>query len=159
MVDRRPPGTLAEIDVTLWPERLGQTKPTIEVRSEGRLLTKIRVSATPAEPEMAREISSGPKDSGPFKDFSALYQLCLGAPTEGYTLVNSSDEFWLTGDRRCGAWSTCEVARRDTTNVCWVFSLQGHDEISDNRGIRQSEGHLRARYALRESETLLLTGD
>jgi hypothetical protein len=147
------PGKLLELDMSLSPKKPAPSR--IEVRSGQRLLTTIHITAELAESEIVREVSSGARDSGRLKSFSNPYQLCLGPAPAGYSLVPGSDEFWLTGDRRCGAWSSCEVARRDNTDVCWSFRLQGHDEFLFNDGIRQSEGHLRARYALRESEPVL----
>src|ERR1700754_2533431 len=99
-------------------------------------------------PRITREAHSGDKPSGIKKDFSPPYELCLGAAPAPYTLVAESVRFWLTGDRSCGAWSTCDWTKRDDTNVCFRFTLQGHDELFLNDGVRMSEGHVSAEYQL-----------
>jgi hypothetical protein len=98
-----------------------------------------------------RETSSGNRSSGQADQWSQPYTLCLGPAPAGYTLDVNSAEYFLTGDRRCGAWAECRWLQRDDANVCFEFKLQGHNEFSamvDRLGVRDSEGHLRARYRL-----------
>jgi hypothetical protein len=152
------PGKLVELDVTIRPDRVTGDGPRLKIRGGERLLADILVKSRLEEPEIVREAHSGPKDSGERKSFSPPYRLCLGPPPAGYALVPGSDEFSLSGDRRCGAWSTCEPARREASDVCWEFTLQGHDELIFDSGVRQSEGHLRGHYRLRASEPELRPG-
>lgn len=98
-------------------------------------------------PRIRREVGSGTRSSGVRKAFSSPYDVCLGPAPQKYTIVADSARFWLTGDRSCGAWSTCDWMVRDDTNVCFRFTLQGHDEFFDS-GVRDSEGHLSAEYKL-----------
>jgi hypothetical protein len=91
-------------------------------------------------------ISSGPKLSGARKDFSEWYRLGAGAAPEGYTVEKT--EFWLSGDRTCGAWAECREVSKSDTEVVWEFRLQGHDEWGAPPQA-YSEGHLRITYKLK----------
>jgi hypothetical protein len=89
----------------------------------------------------AFEKRSGPKSSGPGRSF-ASYELCSDPlPDPEHTVIQSSD-FYLLGDRSCGAWATCEPISKTPTQVCWKFSMQGHDERPLN-SVGMSEGILR----------------
>lgn len=102
------------------------------------------------ELQVARERSSPPTPSGAFSAFSGPHRLCLGPAPPGYSLVPDSASFWLTGDRQCGAWATCDWEQRDDQDVCFAFRLQGHSE--DPRDLvqpRTSTGYVRAQYRLR----------
>src|SRR5713101_718384 len=96
--------------------------------------------ATTALPPRVVEASSGPKLSGRGKDWSPWYQLKVGMASAGYTIEKA--EFWLSGDRTCGAWAECREVRKDDTEVTWEFRLQGHDEWNAPPQA-YSEGHLR----------------
>jgi hypothetical protein len=91
-------------------------------------------NAQPPQPTTAQQPDrlsltyfTGPQKSGSLKSFSDWYLACSGPPPgQGYRIV--SDDFKLSGDRRCNAWSECVLAARTPTQVCWKFRLQGHDE-------------------------------
>lgn len=99
--------------------------------------------AATARPPRIVEASSGPKLSGRGKDWSPWYQLKVGIAPAGYTIEKAN--FWLSGDRTCGAWAECREVRKDDTEVTWEFRLQGHDEWNAPPQA-YSEGHLRAFY-------------
>ena len=89
------------------------------------------------------EVSSGQKISGNGKAWSNWYQLSVGPAPAGFAVEKS--EFWLTGDRSCGAWAECKESKRGASGVMWEFRLQGHDEWGAPRQT-YSEGHLRVTY-------------
>jgi hypothetical protein len=98
------------------------------------------------------EQSSGNRASGRGKDFSGIYSVCAAAPAPGnYGYVTS--KYWLTGDRACGAWSTC-TGKIDPSGkeFCLEFTLQGHDEclgpFANCNPTRDSEGHVQATFRL-----------
>jgi hypothetical protein len=97
-------------------------------------------------PTKVAEVSSGPKLSGSGKDWSEWYQVKIGAAPAGYSVEKT--EFWLSGDRTCGAWAECKELTKDETQVTWEFRLQGHDEWGAPRQA-SSEGHLRVFYKLK----------
>ena len=84
--------------------------------------------------------SSGQKLSGRGKDWSPWYEVRVGAAPNGYTI--QSVDFWLTGDRTCGAWAECKEVVKNDSKVIWSFRLQGHDEWGAPPQA-YSEGHLR----------------
>lgn len=99
----------------------------------------------PTDPSRVKEtllFRSGPKLSGVKKEFSGWYELCSG-PLPRDSIIES-DEFTLSGDRACGAWAECREERdkRTSSQVCWQFRLQGHDEWPGS-GQAASEGILR----------------
>lgn len=105
------------------------------------------MTASAAEPPTrVAEASSGPKLSGSGKDWSEWYQVKIGAAPAGYSVEQT--EFWLSGDRTCGAWAECKELTKDETQVVWQFRLQGHDEWGAPRQAN-SEGHLRVFYKLK----------
>jgi hypothetical protein len=105
------------------------------------------MTASAAEPPTkVAETSSGPKLSGSGKDWSEWYQVKIGAAPAGYSVEKT--EFWLSGDRTCGAWAECKELTKDETQVVWQFRLQGHDEWGAPRQAN-SEGHLRVFYKLK----------
>jgi hypothetical protein len=90
-------------------------------------------------PEQVLKIySSGPKLSGAGSTFSSPYDICSG-PLEGYHV--STTAFALSGDRSCGSYSTCRETVHTDRQVCWAFTLQGHNELP-SPGQAQSEGTL-----------------
>jgi hypothetical protein len=119
--------------------------------SDDRQLISLGFDLQAKPASVTREISSGPRVSGEADRWSSLYTLCLGPAPAGYALEIGTAEFSLSGDRRCGEWAECHWLQRDNQNVCFGFTLQGHNEIPErfNRGgARESEGHLRANYSL-----------
>jgi len=70
--------------------------------------------------------SSPPQVSGSGSNFSSQYVLC-SEPLAGYHI--NSAAFALSGDRSCGAYSTCKELRRTNTEVCWAYTMQGHSEL------------------------------
>jgi hypothetical protein len=68
----------------------------------------------------------GPKRSGAGKNWSQWYRLRAGKAPGGYTLQNV--EFWLTGDRACGAGAECRVVGENDAQVLWEFRLRGREE-------------------------------
>lgn len=111
------------------------------------------------EPKVTVEVTSGAQASGRGQDFSAIYTVCTSPPAEGDYIVESSQE-WLTGDRGCGSWSTCTPRRTpDGKSACLDFTLQGHNEclgaFASCDAVRNSEGHVRAIYQLREVQPSL----
>jgi hypothetical protein len=105
------------------------------------------ITASTAEPLTKVVVtSSGPKMSGSGKDWSEWYQVRIGAAPPGYSVEKT--EFWLSGDRTCGAWAECKELTRDEAQVTWEFRMQGHDEWGAPRQAI-SEGHLRVFYKLK----------
>jgi hypothetical protein len=118
--------------------------------TDGPAVAPIDIRAGRAEATLTTSVSSGPQLSGSASSFSPPYKVCSGPSPAGYTFA--SDSFALTGDRQCGSWATCTPMQRDDNDVCWSFTLQGHNEfpaILNNAGRRSSEGHLRVEYKLR----------
>jgi len=102
--------------------------------------------STAEPPTKVAVASSGPKLSGSGKEWSEWYQVSIGAAPAGYSVEKT--EFWLSGDRTCGAWAECKELAKDETHVEWQFRLQGHDEWGAPRQA-SSEGHLRVFYKLK----------
>ena len=106
--------------------------------------------ATYAAPLVARmEITkrSGNRDSGTLADFSSNYELCSDPIPTGSKIVKH--DFHLEGDRSCGAWSECKLSREESSQVCYAFRMQGHNELPaafTRAGVRQSEGVLKVTY-------------
>jgi S1-C subfamily serine protease len=102
--------------------------------------------------------SSGARASGRGQDFSPQYEVCANAPADGDYIVKSGT-FSLTGDRACGAWSSC-LPLVEERKYCMAFTLQGHDEclgpFSSCDPTRNSEGHVRAVFKLRPSTPRLI---
>jgi hypothetical protein len=135
--------------------------PNTEVRSEVRvspvsnkpmptMTLAIHMHALPVTQTVTT--SSGGKPSGRGKDFSGVYAFCADAPTSG-NYVHESNRFWLTGDRECNAWSSCErTIDPAAKQVCMQFTLQGHDEclgpLANCNAARDSEGHIEAKFRL-----------
>ncbi|MEA2162728.1 MAG: hypothetical protein QOK37_855 [Thermoanaerobaculia bacterium] len=115
--------------------------------AKGKDIFEMRVAYTVRDREVTQSASSGMKPSGAMKGWSSPYQVCLPSAPTGYTLISESITYSLTGDRACGAWSECNIVKRDDTGVCLEFRLQGHDEDAFP-GIRESDGHVNARYRL-----------
>jgi hypothetical protein len=86
---------------------------------------------------------SGPRFSGNGYAWSAWYRLGVGKAPAGYTIQKV--EFWLSGDRGCGAWAECRELLRSDSEVVWKFRLRGHDEVGAPRKA-VSIGHLRVTY-------------
>jgi hypothetical protein len=80
-------------------------------------------ASTAEPPTKIVEASSGPKLSGSGKDWSEWYQVRIGAAPAGYSVEKT--EFWLSGDRTCGAWAECKELTKDETQVIWQFRLKG----------------------------------
>jgi hypothetical protein len=130
--------------LTFDRSRLDAAARVVLLGQSSEELVSIAVSnAIVADRTVERE--SGPRPSGNGDSFSSPHKLCLGATPAGYKLLPTTVEFWLSGDRRCGAWATCEVTKRDDEDVCFAFRLQGHNE-SLTSPVRMSEGHLKATY-------------
>jgi hypothetical protein len=140
-------GKATPLRMRVSPKQFAQTD-RVRFVGGGKEIAAIRINLLVTDPTRLMTKDSGERLSGSSGDFSPAYRVCLGSAPPGYTLVRGSEEFWLTGDRRCGAWSTCEWIRRDDEDVCFAFSLQGHNEDLHNGGQRLSEGHLKAQYKL-----------
>jgi hypothetical protein len=122
------------------------------------LLIKVTYRALPTQQTVTQ--ASGPKASGRGQDYSDNYTVCASAPIPGAYIVESTRE-WLTGDRSCGSWAHCTPRRApDGSEACLVFSLQGHSEctsvFSHCDAIRNSEGHVEAKFRLRTSAPTLV---
>jgi len=104
------------------------------------------ITMAAAAPAKVVTLSSGPKLSGAGKDFSEWYRLGAGAAPDGYTVDKT--EFWLSGDRTCGAWAECRELSKSDKEVVWEFRLQGHDEWGAPPQA-YSEAHLRVTYKLK----------
>lgn len=100
-----------------------------------------------APPPRIVEASSGPKLSGKRKEWSPWYELRVGAAPTGYTIEKT--EFWLSGDRSCGASAECKETSKNDNEVVWQFRLQGHDEWGAPPQA-YSEGHLRVTYIVKQ---------
>jgi hypothetical protein len=86
---------------------------------------------------------SAKKASGTGDAWSPWYRLGVGKAPGGYTVEKS--EFWLSGDRACGAWAECRELIKSDSEVLWEFRLQGHSEIKAPRRTF-STGHIRVIY-------------
>lgn len=64
--------------------------------------------------------------SGMGRFFSPPYEICSDPLPSNSQIVAA--EFRLVGDRACGAWAECRETSKTPSQVCWSFSLQGHDE-------------------------------
>lgn len=128
------PGT--KVQPTALPPDASPSAPTVQPAS-----TPTSSSATQAQaPERKTlDFRMGPVDSGPGKQFSGQYEVCSEIP-DGYKIETAS--FRLTGDRACGTYSTCTRSLDLPTKVCYSFSLQGHEEIAEKEGVKQSTGIL-----------------
>lgn len=136
-------------------------QPDTEVRSEVRVspagnkslpIMTITVHLHTLLAVQTVEKSSGKKPSGRGKDYSDVYSLCADAPTPG-NYIHVSNRFWLTGDRECGSWSSCNrTVDPAGKQVCMQFTLQGHDEclgpFANCAATRDSEGHIQATFRL-----------
>jgi len=91
------------------------------------------------------EVRSGPLPSGIGRSFSAWYELPAPKPKAGYRIDPKGIEYSLSGDRKCNAWSECQIKQSPTGEVTLMFRLQGHDEWVPLRPA-YSEGVLRVRY-------------
>ena len=96
------------------------------------------------------EYSSGDVPSGAQDSFSGAtkipyYSISTGTAPPGYTLLKACG--WLTGDRVCNVYSTCEWENgAPSDSVAKLnFNLQGHKGESSGR---LSAGHIRAAYGL-----------
>ncbi len=137
----------------------GQLGGELLLSGDGREILRLRVSLTSAPAEAVQSASSGPRASGRGQDFSEPYRVCVSAPSVGRYQVVSSER-WLSGARQCGGWSTCQVdVDRDGSRACLVFTLQGHSEclrlFANCDAVRNSEGHITARFRLIPSEPTL----
>ena len=101
------------------------------------------LTGSAAPPPRIVEASSGSKLSGKAQQWSPWYEVRVGAAPEGYTVEKA--EFWLSGDRSCGAWAVCKETTKNDNEVIWQFRLQGHDEWGAPPQT-YSEGHLRVTY-------------
>jgi hypothetical protein len=115
----------------------------VSILSEGRPVTNISLDYAFLKQFVDVEYSSGMVLSGPSEAFSPDYWLGTGPAPPMYTLYKACH--WLTGDRACNSWSTCDWTRKDDVDVSFRFTLQGHKESSS---AKLSEGHLRAVYRL-----------
>ncbi len=83
------------------------------------------------------------KTSGRGDAWSPWYRLGVGKAPGGYTVEKA--EFWLSGDRACGAWAECRELVQSDSEVSWEFRLQGHSETgAPSRSF--STGHIRVIY-------------
>jgi hypothetical protein len=87
---------------------------------------------------------SGQKVSGSGKNFSEWYALCSEPLPAGARIA--SYDFSLRGDRTCGSWAECRIVKSTSSEVCFEFRLQGHDELPPP-GQRASEGVLSVTFA------------
>jgi hypothetical protein len=140
-----PSNTAAKVGVILERPRIDVIKKVERPIHAAR--PPASMTASTAEPPIkTAEASSGPKLSGSGKDWSEWYQVRIGAAPAGYSVEKT--EFWLSGDRTCGAWAECKELTKDETQVAWQFRLQGHDEWGAPRQAN-SEGHLRVVYEIK----------
>lgn len=96
-------------------------------------------------PLQSRETRTPPLTSGVGSNFSQFYRLCNDPIPQDAKIV--SKEFFLVGDRTCGAWSECRLVEDTPQRVCFEFRMQGHNEaLLQNSGVRTSEGVLRVNY-------------
>jgi hypothetical protein len=76
--------------------------------------------------------------SGLGRNFGATYPVCSDTLSPDQRIVDH--HFRLEGDRACGSWSSCTLIKSSPKEVCYAFSLQGHDEwfpprTADSAGI------------------------
>lgn len=138
-IDKPWPGTEKTAVVRLVPE--GSPNGT----------AAITVHYTAVASAVAVESNELEQQSGAGKDFSKPYYACVSSPSPGnYAVIPASIVTWLTGDRACNSYATCDQ-RVDTggARACLVFTLQGHDE--EDPKTRSSTGHIRASFGLTAS--------
>jgi hypothetical protein len=104
------------------------------------------VYAAPVVEEATVEKRSGGKNSGTMANYSSFYELCSDPIPQGAAIIHQ--EFRLEGDRSCGGgWAECRISVQEPSRACYVFRMQGHNELPfSNAGVRQSEGVLRLTY-------------
>jgi hypothetical protein len=136
-------GKAAELQVTFQPARY-KSGEAIRFYSGDQPLFGLSPHFVEVEGRRRIVRDSEEKDSGPGEEFSGPYDVCLDPPPAGYSLARGTEEFWLTGDRKCGAWATCELVRPAAEVACMRFRLQGHDEMFP--WVRRSTGHIAATY-------------
>lgn len=86
---------------------------------------------------------SGIKNSGAGKTWSDWYRLGVGKAPTGYTVRKA--QFWLTGDRACGALAECREMVRSDREVVWEFRLRGQNDRGEPKTV-VSEAHIRVTY-------------
>lgn len=128
-------------DIRLSPPRIPQNQEQLSGLADRDLLLPPSPSVAPA----IMTADSGPKVSGAGKNWSDWYQLGVGEAPRGYTIEQA--EFWLSGDRSCGASAECRQMRKNDHRVLWEFRLQGHDEPGAPSRT-YSVAHIRVLYML-----------
>lgn len=86
---------------------------------------------------------SGRKVSGIGNQWSRWYRVGVGKAPSGYTLHRV--EFWLSGDRSCGAGAECREVVKNDRQVLWEFRLRGHQKRGAPRQT-YSVAHIRVLY-------------
>jgi hypothetical protein len=135
---RAKPGALGDIMLELFAPGASPTGSSSELMPASQSIAPAIITA-----------DSGPKISGIGHAWSCWYSLGVGRAPAGYTVQKV--EFWLTGDRGCGAWAECHELVRNDAKVTWEFRLQGHDEIGAP-GASVSTAHIRVIYRSDEPE-------
>jgi len=136
--------------------RLNEDSPSIPRDRENIRSTTLRVELKQSSseehdrPDIVRDFRSGPVPSGQGADFR-VYSLCSDPPDSvPKDYVVKSAQFNLAGDRRCNAWATCSEQSRTSKQICWQFSMQGHNECNLPFGhcsqAALSEGFLHVTY-------------
>jgi hypothetical protein len=94
--------------------------------------------------------SASEQMSGRGQDFSPPYSVCVTAPVRGaYSVDRTSIKDYLTGDRPCNGYSTCQLnIDNDGSRACLIFTLQGHNECGGDCAQRKSTGHIEATFLL-----------
>ena len=96
----------------------------------------ISQSPPAAGPVLLAETTTGAEQpSGRCGDFSGQYSFCTPVKPAGWTInYDLPHTIGLSGDRSCGAYSTCSIAESGPTRMCTAFTLQGHDEECGQHG-------------------------
>ena len=138
-------GSSGESDVPKLQPPTANARTSVVVRLPAPLppSASIQMANAAARTPQVVDVASQPQLSGKGKEWSGWYAVQAGAAPAGYVVEKT--EFWLTGDRSCGAWAECREARKDDSQVVWEFRLQGHDEWGAPPQT-YSEGHLRVTY-------------
>ena len=133
---------IASVGVTprfLGDIRLQPLASSVELSTQLNKLMPASQSVAPA----IVTAESAKKVNGTGDAWSPWYRLGVGKAPGGYTVQQA--EFWLSGDRACGAWAECREVVKNDSVVSWEFRLQGHSEIEAPRRTF-STAHIRVIY-------------
>ena len=95
--------------------------------SSGRDLLQIpltRIAPQDGQSKTKTITTTAELNGGDGTNWGAPFRLCSTSAPPGYKLATS--EFYLVGDRQCGAWAECRQVQKDDSGVCWDVRIQGN---------------------------------